>query len=297
MTKCPVCLRESEPSGFASLAKHLEAQADGSDSDHVRWLNQNVSRTKLGAPELTERLERFFDLKGAPLSEWIKRRFIARFYAEPAHPFVRALQHPSRATLLGYVVEHQHFLRQWVRSCAYIMARTDRPDVVLYELDNLNTEYGGTGATPAHYELLLRMGESLGVSREEILATAPLPATRAGIDGWNRIASTEPWPAALGAMHCLELIAHRDLVREGASSHYFDPGILQGTEISDAAKAFLREGYEADMGHAGQALALVERYAAELGVVPDVQAAVLRSIDLFDDYLIARLERGATFER
>ncbi|MCI4348169.1 MAG: TenA family transcriptional regulator, partial [Thermoplasmata archaeon] len=98
------------------------------------------------------------------------------------------------------------------------------------------------------------------------------------------------------AMHSLELIANRNLVHDGASIPYFDPQILAGTEVNDAAKAFLREGYEADVGHSDEALVLVDRFAAEVDRVEDVQATFFRSADLFDDYLIARLERAAQFE-
>ena len=97
-------------------------------------------------------------------------------------------------------------------------------------------------------------------------------------------------------MHGLELIANRKLKNEGASVGYFDPIILKNDEISDAAKAFLREGYEADVGHSEQALRLVEKYSRQLGIVDDVQATFLRSIDYFDRYLMARLERGRQYE-
>ncbi len=297
MSKCPACLARFDADSFDELAVHLCDRAAQSDADHIRWLNQNVSRKKVAARELAPRLRRFFSLGAGSLTRWITARFISKFYGERPHPFVVALQHPSRAVLLGYVVEHQHFLRQWVRSCAYIMARTDRPDVVHYELDNLNTEYGGFGPEHvSHYELLLRMGESLGLGRAEVLAMAPLPATQTAIEHWERIASREPWVEALAAMHSLELIANRNLVQHGAKLGYFDPAILGGDAIPDAAKEFLREGYEADIGHSEQALELVTRYAAEPGDVANVQATFLRSIDLFDDYLMARLERAEHFE-
>lgn len=263
-----------------------------SDPDHVRFLNQQVSRTRIDAGELERRLRSSYELAGRPLSAWIVERFVERFFGRSPHPFVLALQHPSRTTLLGYVIEHQHFLRQWVRSCALIVARCDRDEVIRYELDNLETEFGGSPGRPAHYELLLQMGESLGMPRSTILAIPPLPATRAGIDGWQRICSTSHWVEAVAAMHSLELIAHRDLAGAGATLHYFDPAILGDGSITDASRAFLREGYEADVGHSAQALALVDRYASELQLVDDVQSTVLRSIDLFDDYLIARLVRG-----
>jgi pyrroloquinoline-quinone synthase len=297
MTKCPACLARYPAGDYDALSRHLVERAGGSDSAHVRWLNQNITRKKTPPTELEEPLRRFFDLGSAPVSVWIKSRFIAKFYGQPPHPFPIALQHPSRSTLLGYVFEHQHFLRQWVRSCAYIMARTDEPEVARYELDNLNTEFGGFGTpSPSHYDLLLQMGESLGVARDQVLQTPPLPATSAAIEEWNRMATQEHWVEAMAAMHSLELIANRDLVKEGASIRYFDPEILSGSEVTPATKAFLREGYEADVGHSDEALALVDRFATPAGRVEDVQSTFLRSADLFDDYLIARLERGAQFE-
>jgi len=99
----------------------------------------------------------------------------------------------------------------------------------------------------------------------------------------------------LAAMHGLELIANRKLRSEGASIGYFDPMILKNEEISKEAKAFLREGYEADVGHSEQALGLVEKYSKVFGNVDDVQATFLRSIDYFDRYLMARLERSRQF--
>lgn len=296
MVRCPACLTPLPKRDLDALASHLTERAGASDSDHVRWLNQNISRTKMPAAELAPHLRTFFDLGGHGVGRWITRRFIEKFFGAVPHPFVVALQHPSRAVLLGYVLEHQHFLRQWVRSCAYITARTDEVDVIRYELDNLTTEFGAAGqAEVPHYELLIRMGESLGLDRARILATTPLPATRRAIEGWDRIATGTHWVEAMAAMHSLELIAHRDLVREGASVHYFDPAILAGDEITKASQAFLREGYEADVEHASEALALIDRHATSRDLVEEVQSTFLRSIDLFDDYLIARLERGAQF--
>ncbi len=297
MTSCPACLRPLGQADLLALAEHLGDEAEASEPAHVRWLNQNLTRKKVPAAELLPGLERVYDLGSGTLKEWIKARFISKFFGPVPHPFVTALQHPSRATLLGYVVEHQHFLRQWVRSCAYIMARTDEPKVILYELDNLTTEYGGPGpGRVAHYELLLRMGESLGVDRSRVLTTPPLPSTREGVEGWNDIATRQHWVAALAAMHSLELIANRNLVQDGASVHYFDPSILSGSEIPDAAKNFLREGYEADVTHSDEALDLVTEFGSRPDLREEVQSTFLRSIDLFDDYLLARLERAAEFE-
>jgi len=177
------------------------------------------------------------------------------------------------------------------------MARTDATDVILYELDNINTEFGGLGLErPSHYELLLRMGESLGLDRTRILASPALPDTVEAIQVWDNICQEDHWVEAMVAMHGLELIANRNLRKEGARMHYFDPTILETGEVTDATRAFLREGYEADVGHSEEALDLAAKYATKLGIVDDVQATFMRSIDAFDRYLMARLERGRQFE-
>ena len=293
MTKCPVCRAPFGPSELRRLADHFLAQSARSDPAHVRFLNQSISKHRMDAEALTARFEELFRLPPEGLAAWIRQRFIARFFGPRLHPFVEALQYPNRPTLLGYVVEHQHFLREWVRCCAFVLAKSDRDEVAAYELDNIRTEYAGGGAdAPSHYELLLRMGESYGLDRPTILATGPLPTTARTIAEWHDICEKEHWVEAMAAMHSLELIAHRDLLPYGATVHYFDPEILEGDAITDPAKAFLREGYEADLGHADEALALVERYARELGRVEEVQGTFLRSLDLFDDYLGARLQRG-----
>jgi pyrroloquinoline-quinone synthase len=296
MTKCPVCRASQAPGDFTALADHFLAHSGMSDPGHVRWLNQMVARHRMDATQLAGRLEQVFTLPDGGLEAWIRHRFVTRFFGERPHPFVRALQHPTNATLLGYAFEHQHFLREWVRCCAFILAKTDRVEVVRYEIENITTEFGGAGPDqPSHYELLLRMGESCGRSREEILAASPLPTTQRAIAEWHQICEREHWVEAMAAMHSLELIAHRGLQRYGATVPYFDPAILEGSAIPAAAQAFLREGYEADQGHADEALALVSRYATELGRVEEVQATFLRSVDLFDDYLGARLQRAEAY--
>ena len=140
------------------------------------------------------------------------------------------------------------------------------------------------------------MGESLGLERNKILSTEPLPATRRALSVWNEIAAKEPWLETMAAMHSLELIANRNLKNEGASLGYFDPSILKTDEISMAAKAFLREGYEADVAHSDEALEMIDKYAMDSGVRENIQSTFLRSVEAFDSYLMARLERASMFE-
>lgn len=286
MPLCPIC--EITYNSWDEVADHIIKFTEKSDARHVMWLNRNISLKSLSKDELAKRLEEFFSIKDS-LANWIRRRFVKRFYGKEPHPFIVAMQNPTRGVLLGYVLEHQHFLRNWVRVLSTIVARTEYDDVVRYELENMAVEFLGWNGRPSHYELLIRMGESLGMKREEILSTPPLPQTAAAIKVWRNIAETRSWVQTMAAMHSLELIADRSLRNYGASLPYFSPKILESDEYPEAVKEFLREGYEADVYHAGEALELVEKYCDN---VEKLQVVVLRSFDAFAKYLLARLERG-----
>lgn len=300
MVRCTVCDKIFEQGEFSQLAKHFISKANTSDPQHIAWLNKNITKKKIEPQELTKLISHFFDLNGKPLRFWLIKQFIIKFYGTPAHPFVEALQHPSRAILLGYVFEHQHFLRQWVRSLAFVIAKTDVVDVTKFELENINIEFGGGQGLnhdqPAHYDLLLEMGESLGIKKQKILDTPPLPATKVSLETWQYIAENYHWLETMTAMHGLELIAHRDLRSYGASKHYFDSDILESEAITSETKAFLLEGYEADINHSEDAFQLIELYTRKLELTENVQSTFLKSINLFDSYLMSRLQRAKDFE-
>src|SRR5712692_4884351 len=233
MPICPVC--EITSSSYESLSDHFSQQAKNSDVGHIMWLNRNVTKDRGAEPRLPKLLAGFLDAGDLGLRRWIKLRFIERFFGERPHPFVLALQHPTKAVLLGYVLEHQHFLRQWVRSLSWVLAKTDSSEATKEELDNITTEFYGFGDDkPSHYELLIRMGESQGMKREDILATPPLPATASAIATWQEIGQERHWVETMAAMHSLELIANRKVKEDGAKLTYFDPSILKESEVTEA---------------------------------------------------------------
>ncbi|QIW22781.1 TenA family transcriptional regulator [Sulfolobus sp. S-194] len=292
MPICPSC--EVVFNSWYDVAEHIDLMANKkSDKSHVMWLNRNLSIKRLSKEELAKKLEDYFSTPDG-LGMWIRKRFIEKFYGDNPHPFILAMQKPTKGVLLGYVIEHQHFLKNWVRVLSSIVFKTDKDEVIEYELENIAVEFIGFKGRPSHYELLLRMGESLGIPREKILNMQPLPDTQFAINTWRRIAEEKHWLITMACMHSLELIADRSLRNYGAKLHYFDPQILTSNEYPKAVKDFLREGYEADVSHAGEALHLVEKYAK--GMEEEIQVNVLRSFDAFSKYLFARLERGIELE-
>ncbi|MCL5679164.1 MAG: iron-containing redox enzyme family protein [Candidatus Thermoplasmatota archaeon] len=273
------------------LADHFVDQSRSSDFRHVSWLNRNISKNRMKTDDLSVSLTNFYHISGG-IGKWIINDFVRRFRGDNPHPFILAMQQYDPEVIRGYVVEHHHFLKQWIRSCSYVMAKTELEDVQSYELENIMTELHGYGdSEPSHHELLIRMGESLGLDRNSIISEKPLWQTAEAVKIWNDLAASGSWISTMAAMHSLELIANRDLSRYGARYPYFNPSILSDSRVPKEVKAFLREGYEADVSHSYVALDLVERHAGN-GDVEEIQYAYLRSAGAFSDYLEARLERG-----
>lgn len=292
--RCPACLKQTGDS-YGDLSAHLYDEQSQNSSDHIMWINRYVSRQKTSSEDFTSKLEGVFktdDLKG-----WIVKSFIRKFYSSSPHRFLIDMQRPGKWTLLGYAYEHHHFLKQWVRSCASIISNTENEEVQHYEIDNMVSEWQGDERRfPSHHELLLRMGESYGADREDIYRTAPLEATVLAVKTWDHICRNFSFVEGMVAMHSLELIANRKMLDYGASIGYFNPEILKDGSVTRETVEFLREGYEADVSHSEVALDLIARHANETDMVGNVQAVFMRSMEEFDNYLNARIERGVLLE-
>lgn len=292
MLRCPACF--CKVGSFRHMAEHFLLLQEKSDPEHVMWLNRNISGRREGMTELADSLRSLFSHE--KVSRWIIEKMRDKFFGENPHPYIVRMQHPDRYLLLGYAFEHHHFLKQWVRSCSLIIANTDKEDVQMYEIANIVSEWYGTEKTPSHHELLLRMAESYGASRKEIYETKPLPATVSATAFWDKICRNYSFIEGMSAMHTLELIADRKMRDYGANLPYFDPEILHDNSVSSETVAFLREGYEADVYHAGEALELIDKYSAELSLEEPCMAVALASMDRLYDYLLARMKRGEMIE-
>ena len=294
MLRCPACL-SLEYKNYDHLSNHFLEMEEMSNPQHIMWLNRYISTKKVSQAELMKLLEKFF--RSYKVKEWIISAMIKKFFGENPHPFIKAMQHPSKKVLLGYAYEHHHFLKQWVRSCSLIIGNTENEDVQFFEIENILSEwYGIPGKQKGHHELLLRMGESYVATRADIYNTSPLKATKHAISFWDHVTRTFPFYEGMTAMHSLELIANRNLRNYGARIGYFDPQILKDGSITKEAVDFLREGYFADISHSETALALIDKYADTEDKKQNCMAVALKSMDEFSDYLLARLERGELLE-
>jgi pyrroloquinoline-quinone synthase len=138
---------------------------------------------------------------------WDQPRFVAELRAVGArayhdkHPFHRAMNagELSRAQLRGWVANRFHYQRSIPVKDAAILSNCPLPEVRRLWMHRL-TDHDGAAAGQGGIEAWLRLGEAVGLSREEMLDERHVtPGVRFAVDAYVALARGEPWPVAIAA--------------------------------------------------------------------------------------------------
>jgi pyrroloquinoline quinone (PQQ) biosynthesis protein C len=117
--------------------------------------------------------------------------------------FFAARLNPKRAkislTQIGIFIKHRRECWAWVSgNCPEMMVKQK---ILAHEYDEvIEDQYSKYG----HLQLVVRQGESLGMTAEEVLGARPLPTTRATLYSWGWITLRRPWLEGLGALMATE---------------------------------------------------------------------------------------------
>jgi pyrroloquinoline-quinone synthase len=119
------------------------------------------------------------------------------------HPFYQAWTAGTLTAdrLRNYAVQYYQHVAAFPRYLSGLHSRCEDIETRQHLLENLIDEERGPDNHP---ELWLRFAEALGVTRDEVLAAAPLPATTALIDTFTNLSRTLPPAAGLAALYVYE---------------------------------------------------------------------------------------------
>src|SRR5919205_105720 len=103
------------------------------------------------------------------------------------HPYYQLWREGKlpREAIAGWVQEHYHFTRDVMWLNAVMPCRVPYADVREAYRQSIEEEMD---PTDPHIEILLRFGEAMGLDREEVKRSKPLPTTQAMLD-WIYILS------------------------------------------------------------------------------------------------------------
>ena len=148
------------------------------------------------------------------LKDRIKELVLQTVYLEPSS-FNRV--EPGALTKEGgrvFVSQFSHFTRNFPRWLAAVAANCTAPDARKFLAGNLYEEEIGFAGHGSHYDLLVRQGEALGLTRTEIERTAPLPSTQLSVAAIESICRNRSWLEGLAATSGLECINHPGVRRQ-----------------------------------------------------------------------------------
>jgi pyrroloquinoline-quinone synthase len=209
------------------------------------------------------------------------------------HPLWRRIAEGGvpRARLRPFAVQFFLQVREFPRAVSALHASCPDPRERVELAESLYEEETGriSGCNVSHPELFLRFGEGVGVPREAMVDGAPLPATAALIDWFER--STREHPFIEGA-------AATNLAAEGQVPGAFGPfarALERHYRCTRAQVAFWDVHEDADREHSAIGDHIVVRLARTPALQTDVRRAVTRSLDLwwrFFDGIAAAVEAG-----
>ena len=207
------------------------------------------------------------------------------------HPLIRRIADgEATITELRFFAQqyYQRTARMFPKLVAAIYSRCpDDPELEHMLLENVFSESGFADPTKEHKRLFFQFGRALGLSREAIEGTRPVPELQAFIGWRDRIFYDAPW---------LEAVAMQSFVFEGQNlkrAAVIADGLRRHYSFSEEDIAFwATHGSEVEEEHADIGPRMVERYATSDEVQQQLRAAVTDGVEVYW-MVFDGIERGA----
>jgi len=212
--------------------------------------------------------------RSSALALRVEELAVERWFRDPPRLISAMATQPTVGVIQAFVLQWTKFSLQFPRWVGAIIANCPERDVIAYEVDNLMSEVvrgaqGGAG----HYELLIRLGESVGLSREQVESADALPGASTFFEWlWSK-ARDPDWLIGFSAVNGLEILGDRNLPRRYrlATGTGLDPRpYSQSLGLSREELEFFEASDEADASHGAETLAVIVRHT-----LPGREGAVL----------------------
>lgn len=136
--------------------------------------------------------------------------------------------------------------------------------------ENLYEEEAQEGHS--HFEILVRMGMALGLTREQVESAKPLPTTIVALRAWEALTKNRTWYEGLAAKSVLE---RTNNAKCGNFSHYQAERWMRQLKLSREDTEFWWMHDSVDQIHGDGSLNLLEKYLR----TEDERKAALRAAD------------------
>ncbi len=196
---------------------------------------------------------------------------------------------PTVGVIRAFVLQWTKFSRLFPRWVGSIISNCPEFSVIAYEVENLMSEVVRDPAgDDNHYQLLVRLGESVGLTRAEIESHPPLPEAADAFDWLWEQARHPDWLVGFTAVNGLEILGDRNLpAAYGLSAGTgLDPEpYARALGIDDDSLEFFEVSDQADAGHGHETVEIIARHTPPerqdeiLAVLAESMARLRRMMD------------------
>lgn len=173
----------------------------------------------------------------------------------------------ARTLLQQWGIFTRHSRRCW----AYVVGNCPHTEIRKFVVtENLYEEEALEGHS--HFEILLRMGSALGLSREELELAKPLPSTVVALHAWEALTKNRSWYEGIAAKAVLERTNNPDC---GNFSALEAERWMRQLKLSRDDVEFWLLHDSVDQIHGDGALRLMEKYLK----TDDERAAAIRAAE------------------
>jgi pyrroloquinoline-quinone synthase len=194
----------------------------------------------------------------------VEQLVVDRWFGVPPPLIAAMASKPTVGTTRAFVLQWTKFSRLFPRWVGAIMSNCPEFPVIAYLVENLMSEVVRDPASADnHYELLIKLGQGVGLTREEIEAYPVLPESASMFEWLWQMATQPDWLLAFAAVNGLEILGDSSLparyeIEQGtgiaaapyAESLGLDGDALEFFEVSDAA----------DAGHGSRTVEIIAHY-------------------------------------
>jgi pyrroloquinoline-quinone synthase len=186
------------------------------------------------------------------------------WFRDPPAMVAAMASHPTVGVTRAFVLQWTKFSRQFPRWVGAIISNCGESAVIAYEVENLMSEVVRDPAgDDNHYELLIRLGESVGLTRTDIEAFPVLPEASDAFEWlWSK-ARHPDWLVGFTAVNGLEILGDRNLpAKHGiAAGTGLDPEpYSRSLGLADDSLEFFEVSDQADAGHGHETVEIIARY-------------------------------------
>lgn len=193
--------------------------------------------------------------------------------------------HLSREGAKVFAPEHTFFAGHFPRWFGNVIGNCPHLDVRCYIIGNIYVEeVHDPTIDDTHYGSMVKFGEGLGLSRDEILNHVPSIPMRMGVHYWDNVSRTRPWIEGFAAVGALELTNHGELAARYGQRPL---NSSKNWESLDLGKQWLTHWEAASAadpdkgGHAEETIRIILEKVRSKEEGEAALAAIRESIDIF----------------